>query len=135
MQLAYVVFDAPMAGGGIQHRLQIATAAIPDGATNIHVHPHTQCTSEEHLLEELARVEALGGEGLMLRHRTAPHRGGRIAELLKVKTFQDDEVSVSMLCHAMQCGARMCHVLVCYDCVLGTFLPFVICLYTLYGLC
>lgn len=59
------------------------------------LHPHTECTGMEHLLEELARVEAQGGEGLMLRSATASHRGGRNSDLLKVKSFHDDEALVT----------------------------------------
>lgn len=40
-------------------------------------------------------MEAQGGEGLMLRHPTAKHRSGRTSDLLKVKSFQDDEALVT----------------------------------------
>lgn len=49
----------------------------------------------EHLLEELAFIEAQGGEGLMLRSASAAHRGGRSSDLLKVKSFHDDEALVT----------------------------------------
>ena len=52
------------------------------------------CTSMEHLLDELAAVEKVGGEGLMLRKPDSKHRGGRTADLLKVKSFHDDEALV-----------------------------------------
>ena len=48
----------------------------------------------DHMLEELARVKALG-EGLMLRSAYAAHRGGRSSDLLKVKSFHDDEALVT----------------------------------------
>ena len=44
--------------------------------------------------EELARVEALGGEGLMLREPRSEYVAGRSSTLLKVKTFHDDEAEV-----------------------------------------
>lgn len=59
------------------------------------MHPHTECIGIDHLLEELARVESLGGEGLMLRSAVAAHRGGRNSDLLKVKSFHDDEALVT----------------------------------------
>jgi len=37
----------------------------------------------------------MGGEGLMLRHPTARHRAGRTSDLLKVKSFQDDEALIT----------------------------------------
>lgn len=58
------------------------------------VHPHEACRGVEHLMEELTRVEQLGGEGLMLRHPNAFHRGGRSSDLLKVKSFFDDEAMI-----------------------------------------
>jgi DNA ligase-1 len=46
------------------------------------------------LKEELARVEALGGEGLMLRKPGSRYEVGRSFSLLKVKTFHDAEARV-----------------------------------------
>lgn len=53
------------------------------------------CEGEEHLLTELAAMEQLDGEGMMLRHPTAAHRGGRNVDLLKVKSFHDAEAIVT----------------------------------------
>ena len=39
-------------------------------------------------------MEAAGGEGLILRHPTAAHRGGRTTDVLKVKSKKDDEALV-----------------------------------------
>lgn len=38
------------------------------------LHPQKVCLGMEHLVDELARIEAVGGEGLMLRDVSAPHR-------------------------------------------------------------
>jgi DNA ligase 1 len=57
-------------------------------------HPHERCRGTGHLREDLARVEALGGEGLMLRQPGSTYEVGRSATLLKVKTFQDAEATV-----------------------------------------
>jgi DNA ligase-1 len=46
------------------------------------------------LRAELARVEALGGEGLMLRQPGSLYEAGRSSTLLKVKTFHDAEARV-----------------------------------------
>jgi DNA ligase-1 len=102
--LSYVVFDAPNARGGIMDRLAHAEGAYQSAlakknANKVEVywkiHPQVTCEGIEHLLEELARVEALGGEGLMLRSASAAHRGGRSSDLLKVKSFHDDEALVT----------------------------------------
>jgi DNA ligase-1 len=46
------------------------------------------------LRSELARVEALGGEGLMLRQPGSKYVAGRSSTLLKVKSFHDAEAVV-----------------------------------------
>lgn len=95
-RITYVVFDAPSVPGGIMSRIAAAEAALAGGgATHVRVHPHEPCQGEEHLMVELARVEALGGEGLMLRKLEAPHRAGRSSDLLKVKSFHDDEALIT----------------------------------------
>src|SRR5207302_7755124 len=43
---------------------------------------------------ELARMDALGAEGLMLRRAGSRYESGRSATLLKVKTFHDAEARV-----------------------------------------
>ena len=43
---------------------------------------------------ELARIEALGGEGLMLRQPESRYEVGRSVTLLKVKNFHDAEARV-----------------------------------------
>jgi DNA ligase-1 len=58
------------------------------------LHEHMQCSSLEHLRQELARVESLGGEGLMLRQPGSRYEAGRSSTLLKVKTFHDAEARV-----------------------------------------
>jgi DNA ligase-1 len=94
-QLKYVVFDCPTARGGIAERLKRAQVLLENCGNEYAVlHPHTVCESEEELLLKLAEIEKVGGEGLMLRHPTAKHRGGRNTDLLKVKTFLDDEALV-----------------------------------------
>ena len=47
------------------------------------------CKGLDHLRAELARIEALGGEGLMLRQPGSKYDVGRSTTLLKVKTFHD----------------------------------------------
>ena len=94
-KLKFVVFDCPTVKGGIVERLEVAVKLVNDSNNgNVQVHPFSICESEEHLVQELNKIEEVGGEGLMLRHPTALHRGGRSSDLLKVKTFHDDEALV-----------------------------------------
>ena len=56
-----------------------------------------QCRSaaaSDHLRAELAQIEALGGEGLMLRQPGSLYEAGRSHTLLKVKRFHDAEARV-----------------------------------------
>src|SRR5690606_23190444 len=91
-QIRYVIFDAPGHGGPFEARLELIASlpATPYAAA----HPHQRCRDADHLRAELAQIEALGGEGLMLRQPQSLYVAGRSATLLKVKTFKDDEAVV-----------------------------------------
>jgi DNA ligase-1 len=91
-QIRFVIFDAPAHAGPFEERLEVARSlpALPHAAA----HPHARCTGLPHLREELARIESLGGEGLMLRQPGSKYVAGRSATLLKVKSFRDDEAVV-----------------------------------------
>jgi DNA ligase-1 len=94
--LKYLVFDAPDAPGPFEDRMKFLTDNV--GGWNNRfaaVHPHTLCTGVDHLLGELDRVVALGGEGLMLRKPKSAYERARSATLLKVKKFIDAEVVVT----------------------------------------
>ena len=47
-----------------------------------------------HLRRKLAEIESLGGEWLMLRKPDSAYTVGRSYDLLKVKTFKDEEATV-----------------------------------------
>ncbi len=94
-EVTYVVFDAPNALGGFEQRLAHAKKVLTRSQTpHARTLEHVVCTSVGHLREELARVEALGGEGLMLREPASAYEVGRSRTLLKVKTFHDAEATV-----------------------------------------
>ena len=93
--VTYVVFDAPNARGGFEDRLAHAQKVLKKAAApHARWLEHVTCDGIDHLREELARVEALGGEGLMLRQPKSPYIAGRSTTLLKVKTFHDAEAKV-----------------------------------------
>lgn len=94
-QVTYVVFDAPNAGGTFEDRLAHAQRVLGKaGAPHARWLEHVPCRGIDHLREELARVEGLGGEGLMLRRPMSMYEVGRSSSLLKVKTFHDAEATV-----------------------------------------
>ncbi|HET6878888.1 MAG TPA: DNA ligase [Pirellulales bacterium] len=93
--IRFLVFDMPTAGGPFEERLeQLRDCLAPNRARFAEIHEHDRCRGLDHLREELARVEALGGEGLMLRQPGSPYEAGRSPTLLKVKTFHDAEARV-----------------------------------------
>src|SRR5204863_8081522 len=92
-QMRYVVFDAPAHGGTFEERVAFCRELLGD-LPYASWHDHVRCDGFDHLRDELRRVEALGGEGLMLRRAGSKYEPGRSSTLLKVKTFHDAEAKV-----------------------------------------
>ncbi len=94
-ELAFVIFDAPGLESTFEERIAHVQQYVEDVAPPYAEWlPHEPCQSVQHLRTELARVEGLGGEGLMLRQPGSRYEAGRSYTLLKVKSFKDDEARV-----------------------------------------
>jgi DNA ligase len=94
-EVRFLVFDAPSATGVFEERLAHVKAMLVDGRSRFaQPHEHVRCNDLQSLRAELARVEALGGEGLMLRQPGSRYESGRSTTLLKVKSFRDAEAVV-----------------------------------------
>ena len=94
-EVRFLVFDAPAATGGFEDRIAFLEDALARSALKFASrHEHARCKSIEALRAELARIEALGGEGLMLRQPGSKYVAGRSSTLLKVKSFHDAEALV-----------------------------------------
>jgi DNA ligase-1 len=94
-EISYVVFDAPRLEKGFEARLEFVREIIDTNHPKyVQAHEHALCRGIDHLKEELARVTALGGEGLMLRKPGSKYESGRSSTLLKVKQFHDAEARV-----------------------------------------
>src|SRR6476661_8927873 len=94
-EVRYLIFDAPAANGGFEERLTFIKDTLAGGAGRFaSQHAHERCKSLEALRAELARIEALQGEGLMLRQPGSKYVAGRSSALLKVKSFHDAEAVV-----------------------------------------
>lgn len=94
-QIRYIVFDAPALGEPFERRTEYLNELVrKHGPQYAVAHPQTRCQGIAHLKNELQRVEALGGEGLMLRQPASLYVVGRSSTLLKVKTFHDAEARV-----------------------------------------
>ena len=93
----YLVFDAPAHQGTFEDRLDFLATTLPNRKGHkpvAAVLKHSRCKGLEHVQRELARVEGLGGEGLMLRQPGSLYEAGRSITLLKIKTFHDAEAVV-----------------------------------------
>jgi DNA ligase-1 len=94
-QIRFLIFDAPAHPGPFEDRLAFVTEVVTKEAPpHARALEHVRCEGVTHLRAELARVEGLGGEGLMLRQPGSPYEVGRSATLLKVKNFLDTEAVV-----------------------------------------
>ncbi|MBA3462442.1 MAG: DNA ligase [Deltaproteobacteria bacterium] len=94
-ELTYVVFDAPAHDAAFEQRLEhVRQLMEASGSQHARWLPHERCTGLDHLRAELARVEELGGEGLMMRQPGSRYEVGRSWTLRKVKTFHDAEARV-----------------------------------------
>ncbi len=95
LQLKFAIFDVPQEPGGFTMRLNRLNdwfAAHP--STYALVIEQITVRDPLHLQQELQRIEALGGEGLIVRRPEAVYAAGRSPEILKVKNHQDAEATV-----------------------------------------
>lgn len=94
-QIRFLVFDLPAATEPFEERVEhlrdCLSSARPPFAE---IHPHHRCRGLQHLHDELTRIDALGGEGLMFRQPGSRYEPGRSSTLLKVKRFHDAEARV-----------------------------------------
>jgi DNA ligase-1 len=91
-QISFVVFDAPAATGSFEARQKSLLEMFNESfLPYARVLEQERCGGIGHLQAELARVESLGGEGLMLRQPGSQYEAGRSSTLLKLKRFHDAE--------------------------------------------
>lgn len=93
--MKYLVFDAPDAKGPFEDRMKFLADAMPSWKSPVTtLVDHELCKGNPHIEEELERIVALGGEGLMLRKPGSLYERSRSSTILKVKKFLDMEVIV-----------------------------------------
>lgn len=94
-EIRFVVFDAPSISFPFEDRMEELKELLRKHRNEFAaIHQQLRCKGIQHLRDELQRVEALGGEGLMLRQPASLYVAGRSSTLLKVKTFHDAEATV-----------------------------------------
>ncbi|MEA3544121.1 MAG: DNA ligase [Thermodesulfobacteriota bacterium] len=95
LQLKFAIFDVPDAPGDFTHRIKIAQDWFDNHPSHYaFVILQTPVRDNDHLQQELQRIEQLDGEGLIVRNPGAFYSSGRSMEILKVKSFQDAEATV-----------------------------------------
>ena len=94
-QVRYMVFELPGAPARFDERAQrIEKVVRQSGAAQLVAVEQSPVADREALRERLARVLALGGEGLVLHRADAPYGTGRSDALLKLKPALDTEATV-----------------------------------------
>lgn len=93
-EIKYLVFDAPNVKATFEQRAIFASNLIK---THPYAkwHEHKVCQGINHVIDELAAVEALGAEGLMLRAPNSQYEPNRSMTLLKVVSHIDTEAIVT----------------------------------------
>ena len=95
LELKFAIFDVPGAAGGFEARLEKAAKWFTEHPSEYaFVIEHRPVENRRHLSTELKRIEALGGEGIILRRPGSPYAAGRSRDILKVKSYADMEAVV-----------------------------------------
>lgn len=88
----YLVFDIPDTTTEYEERVNKYTKLIEeislDWLKAVEVY---KALNNDHVFEELVKIEKIGGEGLMLRKPKSKYEPKRSNTLLKVKSFHDEE--------------------------------------------
>ncbi len=91
----FMLFDLPDHPGPFADRVvRMQNLVSATHSTHLALIPQQRFDMKAKLDAELARVVALGGEGLMLHRRNALYRSGRSEDLLKYKLHEDAEAQV-----------------------------------------
>ncbi len=94
-EISYMVFDLPNASGVFDQRLQrlrtlIDSASVP----HLRLIKQIRISDPQQLMQHLDLLVSAGAEGVMLHRGTAPYRGVRSDDLLKLKPYEDAEARV-----------------------------------------
>ena len=95
LKIQFAIFDVPKAPGNFSERIQKVENWFTNNPSQFaFIIPQTTIKSTNQLTDELKRIEALGGEGLIIRNPEALYTTGRTGDILKVKSFFDAEAVV-----------------------------------------
>lgn len=90
-----MLFDMPMHKGIFEKRLKTMKDLVAKSQSKyLRVIEQSKISSHEELMKHLEEVVKDGGEGLMLHRAESLYKAARNDDLLKLKTFEDDEAVV-----------------------------------------
>jgi DNA ligase-1 len=91
-EITYNIFEVPGAAGDFRTRLATAAAWFRrHPVAHVRLVEQIECRGPEHLQQFLNTIEALGGEGVMVKDPRPDFHAGRSPFMLKVKNFADME--------------------------------------------
>ena len=95
LQLKFAIFDVPIPSQDFVDRIEKARQWFTQHPSHYaFVISQIPISDPIDLQRELQRIEALGGEGLVVRTPDGLYKAGRSTEILKVKNYQDAEATV-----------------------------------------
>ena len=95
LMLKFAIFDVPAAEGGFNQRIAVAQQWFDENPSiYAFVIDQVKVDGPQQIQRELARIEGLGGEGLIVRKANALYVSGRNRTILKVKSYNDAEATV-----------------------------------------
>ena len=94
-QIRLMLFDLPESRQPFAVRVQEMRAlVVASSSYTLEMITQTPATDHDRLMQQLDKVMARGGEGLMLHHGDSVYHAGRSDAVLKVKRYQDAEARV-----------------------------------------
>lgn len=104
-RVRFALFDAPEASGHYLERLKIVqgvaegvargiTDQVDGSAPRLFALDQSLCSGRRDLEKKFRDIVKAGGEGLILRHPSAPYEGRRSPSLLKLKHLKSDDAVV-----------------------------------------
>lgn len=96
LQMSFIVLDAPAMNLLFRQRLSMLERVFTEGnnPTFMKLNKHRCVKDNSHVMEELARIESIGGEGVMLKNPSSLYEGRRTWAMLKVKSYLDEEAQI-----------------------------------------
>lgn len=92
-EITYRIFDTPAQKGDYDKRLAFLHKRLTTGPS-VKLVEQFKVANEDELYEYLRHIESLGGEGVMLHQISGDYIGRRSDQLLKLKSYADEEAIV-----------------------------------------